>query len=195
MLGVKDITEQVAELPAPYYIPLKTRIGFRKKLKTRTLANISLGELDVLNSRNTSSDEYFINSLAVMLGLVHFENRLPGGKPDWMAGWSADTKSVCNLHFIRAFRYFIECQKEVEAIAKAFSKLGAWNPKKRSSKNRGSGMVDVCSQYCHDMNGAVSLEAAWNTPWAVVYRFFEECDEKNHEQYIELERQKMKHRR
>lgn len=189
-MGIKEITERVKELPVPDYVPLKRRCWWNKRINARSVGDISIGELDVVNSRD-SSERYFINTLGVMLGLIRFTRRLPDGLPDWEAGWEVDKQAVGNLCFIRAFRYYLECQKEVETVAKKWAKLGAWNKKKRT-KRPNRGMTSVCRQYCQDMNGAVKRQEAWNVPWVVIYEAFETRDLDNKEQYEAMEEAKRK---
>lgn len=189
-MGLEDITGKIKELPAPEYLLMKRCGLWPKRIKARSVGSISLGEFDVINSRD-SSERYFINTLGVMLGLIHFTKRLPDGSPDWEAGWEVDEKAIGKLHFIRAFRYYLECQKEIEAVAKKWAKFGAWNKKKRSNRpNRG--MTSVCRQYCQNMNGAVKRREAWNVPWVVVFENFESVDFDNKEQYEAMEEAKRK---
>ena len=190
-MGIKEITEQIKNLPAPDYVPLKRRWWLDRRIKARSVGYISIGELDVINSRD-SSERYFINTLGVMLGLIHFEKHLPDGSPDWEAGWEVDEQAVGNLCFIRAFRYYLQCQKEVDAVAKKWAKLGAWNKNNKRSNRPNRGMASVCRQYCQDMNGAVKRQEAWNVPWVVIYEAFESRDFDNKEQHETMEEAKRK---
>lgn len=189
-MGIKEITEQIKALPAPEYVTLKRRGMWNKRIEARSVSLLSLGELDVVNSRD-ASDRYFINTLGAMLGLLRFESRLPDGSPDWEAGWEVDEQAIGKLSFIRAFRYFLECQKEIEHVAKKWAKLGAWNKKKRPERPN-CGMVDVCLQFCQNMKGAVKLKETWNVPWVIIYRLFENIDLNNKEEYEAIEEAKRK---
>lgn len=189
-LGIKEITEEIKQRPVPKWVLLKRR-RWNKRIATRSVASATLGELDVVNSRD-SSEQYFINTLGVMLGLVRFTKRLPDGSPDWESGWEVDEDAVGNLYFIRAFRYYLECQKEVEAVAKTWAKLGAWNKKNKRSKRPNRGLISICRQYAQDMQGAVERREVWNVPWAVIYEAFETRDLDNKEQHEAMEEAKRK---
>lgn len=191
-LGANPITEEIKRLPAADCVGIKKCGVVWSKINTRSVSGITVGELNVLNTR-APSEEYFINTLGVMLGLIRFSNVLPNGKPDWLGGWESDKESVMNLGFIRAFRYFIQIQDELEAISRKWQKLGAWR-KKRPPKRPDRGIVSVNRQYCQLMNGAVKFEDVWNIPWAVVYEAFENCDLDNKEQSEAYEAAKNKTR-
>lgn len=190
VMGAKKISEALEAMPEVSHVPMRRRWWRDKQYNAPSIAGISLGELEVLNTREPA-EEYFYNVMGIMLGLVHFEGSLPDGAPDWNAGYTVNKDAVNNLRFIPAMRYFLQIQKELENVSKAWKKLGAWNKKKGKARpNRG--LISVVRQYCQDLNGAVSLPEAWNVPWTFVYEDFETKDIENREQHEALEESKRK---
>lgn len=186
-LGAQIIADEIRKRPAVDHLTYYWHgIGIKKEI--RSVSDITLGELDVLNSRGADED-YFFNLLGVMLGYVEFNHRLPDGSPDWFEGWEINKKAVNKLGFIRAFRYFIQCQEELERVAAKWSAFGKWK-KEKVSKRPDRGLVSVCRQYCQLMNGTVPLKEVWNLPWSVVYEAFEDCDINNKAQYEAYEKAK-----
>lgn len=179
-LGIKEITNQIKMLPNPETITLRHKILPTKKIKARSVADATIGELDVLNDR-TTAEKYFFNVIGVMLGFVRFNKTLPDGNPDWVAGWEIEEKNILNLCFIEAFRYFIQIQTELEGAAKAWGTLGKWD-KKRRKKRPDRGLISICRQYCRLVEGAVKPVEVWNLPWPMVFEAFESCDYDNKEQ-------------
>lgn len=191
-MGVPQITEQIAERPAPTYIPMRRRGWFDKKLKTRNIDSITMGELDTIE-QHLPTLEHFEQVLAVMLGLYKFK-KVTNGIPDWTAGIEINNAAVHRLRFIRAYRYFIEIENQLKTVGKAWKKLEM--PKGKDSvttiKRPNRGMQSVCREYIQLMQGAVTTEQAWNTPWPIVYEAFEDQKYKNLRQREEHERMKAK---
>lgn len=172
-LGARQITEIIAERPAPTYILMRRRGWFDKKLEARTVDGITMGELDAIEQRLPTL-EHFEQVLAVMLGLYQFKKDI-NGAPEWTSGIEIDHDAVHRLRFIRAYRYFIDIEKQLEAVGKAWKKLEMPKGKKSSSgiQKPNRGMQSVCREYVQLMQGAVTTSQAWNTPWPIVYEAFE----------------------
>lgn len=193
-LGSARITKEIESLPEPQYVSQKKWWVFNRKIKSRPIASITLGELDAINSREDNT-RYFINTLGIMLGLVRFKKHLPNGDPDWLSGWEIDEKAVGKLKFIRAFRYFIQIQKDLDKIAQTWRKLGTWRKDKKQSNRPNRGLASICRQLCQLMNGSIKLPEAWNTPWSIAFEAFENCDLDNKEQHDAYESAKRKNSR
>lgn len=191
-LGVKHITEQIAGRPAPTYIPMRRRGWFDKRFEARSVDSITMGELDAIEQRLPTLEQ-FEQVLAVMLGLYKF-NKMVDGIPDWTAGIEIDRASVYRLRFIRAYRYFIEIEKQLQTVGKAWKRLEM--PKGKDApttiKRPNRGMQSVCREYIQLMQGAVTTTQAWNTPWPIVYEAFEDQKYKNLRQREEHERMRAK---
>ncbi len=191
-IGTLRITETIKKRPAPEYICMHRKFPHRNRIfPARNVADITIGELDILNKRLPDED-YFVNVLSVMLGIGCTEKRLPDGRPDWPSGWKADKDAVFQLGFIDAFRYFIEVQNGLKNISNAWSKLGKWKPEK-GSKRPNRGMVSVCREYSK-MVGGTSPTDVWLLPWPIVYEAFENTDFENKEQYENFKRMKINSR-
>lgn len=191
-LGVKQITEQIAERPAPTYIAMRQCGWFDKRFEARSVDGLTMGELDAIE-QHLPTLEHFEQVLAVMLGLYRF-NKVVNGIPDWTAGTMIDRAAVRRLRFIRAYRYFIEVEKQLQAVGKAWKKLEMPKGKDAPSaiKRPNRGMQAVCREYIQLMQGAVTTAQAWNTPWPIVYEAFEDQKYKNLRQREDHERMKAK---
>ena len=195
-MGAGRIVAALRATPAPKYVPLARRWWRDRRLRTRDMATLTMGELSVVEARQPSY-EYFCTVLGVMLGLVRYNRMLPDGNPDWTAGFSIDTERIGQLRYLSAQRYFMAVQEGLEGIAKAWKKLemplSAAEMKARI-KRPARGLVSVCCRYCQLMNGAVKMHEAWNTPWSTVYEAFEGCKYDNMEQRKMYEMNKPKKR-
>lgn len=175
-LGAAQITERIKTLPTPEYIPRRLALGRIRKYPARKVANITMGELKEIEKRTPSYD-YFITVLAVMLGLIRHREFLPDGRPDWSGGYVIDEKTVYSLGFIRAYRYFIAIQEDIEKVANAWKKLEMPGGSKKKFPNRG--MDTICRECCQLLNGAAKPEDIWHMRWSVVYEVFEGERNKN----------------
>lgn len=193
-LGVKQITEYIQELPNTEFVPLKRRFWFDKRIPARDVSNLTMGELNAIEVR-TPSYEYFCIVLGLMLGFVKFNKVGVDGKPEWDAGFVVDDKKIERLRFIRAEKYFIYIQKELENVSKSWKNIEmplSASEKKINVKRPNRGLVSICRKYCQLMNGAVDMNKAWNTPWPNVYEAFESCKFDNLEQRAIYESNKSK---
>lgn len=184
LLGVKDIVEALKDIPSVDYVRLKRRFWPDKKIKARGIEELTMGELAAIEVRNPSYQS-FCTVLGVMLGLVTFNKTLPDGNPDWTAGFYVDEKQIGRLRFIRAQKYFMDIQIELEKLGKAWKRLEmplTANERKAQVKRPNRGLSAVVRKYCQLMNGAVNKSDAWNTKWADVYEAFEACRNDNLEQ-------------
>ena len=192
-MGAARITEQLKELPNCDRVFIKRKFWFDRQIATRSAAGITMGELDAIEKR-APSYEYFQNVLAVRLGLVKFKKNLSNGQPDWNSGYKIYSDKIGKMRFIRAYKYFMEVQKELDGIAKAWKKLEMPddNLKRSKIKRPNRGMTAICRKYCQLMDGAVRPEEVWNIPWATVYEAFESCKYDNMEQRAAYEASKPK---
>uniref|UniRef100_UPI00405650B4 hypothetical protein n=1 Tax=Alistipes sp. TaxID=1872444 RepID=UPI00405650B4 len=148
------IFEKVQNYELPTHLHLKRWHGDRK-LKTRRVSEITMQELDAIEHRSGGFED-FAKTLSVMLELKE--------------------EDVLNLRFIEAFRYFIEVNKELKAVAKRWASLKmplTAKERKAKVKRPNRGMLAVCRQYVQSMNGAITTQEAWETPWVEVYEAFE----------------------
>lgn len=196
-MGTERIVKAIQDLPEPEFIPMKRRMWFDKRLPVRDIAGITMGELNAIEARKPSY-EYFCIVLGMMLGLVKFNRIGIDGDPYWNAGFSIDDEQIGRLRFIRAHRYFIAIQKELEDIGKSWKKLEmplTAAEMKARVKRPNRGLVSVCRKYCQIMNFTVDMNKAWNTPWSTVYEAFEGCKYDNMEQRAIYEANKSNWRR
>lgn len=144
-----QIFENVKDRELPEYVSVTPQREPRKRLPVRKVAEISMRELDTIECRTTGY-EYFEKVLAVMLRI--------------------EEREVQHLGFIRAYRYFLEVNRELKDVAKKWASLKIpSNGKKIKIKRPNRGMLPVVQQYVQIMNGAVSPEDAWGTPWVEVF--------------------------
>ena len=180
-IGNKRIYESIAALPKPDYVKEKRRIFGWKKHEARSVAGITMGELNAIE-RIEATDDYFVKVLAVMLGLISPKGK--GSKRiDWEgAGYNIAREKVLELQFIRAYRYFIEIQNELKGVAKAWKKLEMpLTPQEANAqvqrKNRG--MSTICLGYCQLVGGAIQPSDVWHLRWSTVYLAYEAERDKN----------------
>lgn len=182
--AVKEIVEQLSNRPAVEYVRMKRRFWFDKKIKTRGVENLTMGELNAIQSRDATYESFCV-VLGVMLGLVTFNKMLPDGNPDWTAGFKVDSAKIGRLRFMRAQKYYMDIQQGLEQIGKAWKKLEmplTANERKVQIKRPNRGLESVMIKYCQIMNGAAKDPESWNTKWAKVYVAFEEQRNNNLEQ-------------
>lgn len=182
--AVKEIVEQLSNRPSVEYVRMKRRFWFDKKIKTRGVEDLTMGELNAIQSRDASYKSFCV-VLGVMLGLVTFNKVLPDGNPDWTAGFNVDDAKIGRLRFIRAQKYYMDIQQGLEQIGKAWKKLEmplTANERKVQIKRPNRGLESVMIKYCQIMNGAAKDPESWNTKWAKVYVAFEEQRNSNLEQ-------------
>lgn len=183
-MGAGRIVAALRDTPTPRYVPLARRWWRDRRIPTREMATLTMGELSAVEARQPSY-EYFCTVLGVLLGLVSYHRALTDGSPDWTAGFSVDTERIGRLRYLSAQRYFMAIQEGLEGIAKAWKRLEMpLTPAEMKSriKRPERGLVSVCRRYCQLMNGAVKMHEAWNTPWVTVYEAFEGCKYDNMEQ-------------
>lgn len=154
-MGSDRIYNTVKDIEAPLFVALRQRGRPDKKLAPRSVNVITMQELDTIENRKTGYD-YFKTCLAVMLEI--------------------DEEEVKNLRFLRAFRYFLEVQKELKQAAKEWKRLNLpLTPEERRAKVKrpNRGMLSICRQYVQLMSGAATREEAWTTPWRIIHEAFE----------------------
>lgn len=196
MKGAGRIVEALKDTREVQSVPMKRRMWFDKALPIKDINNITLGELNVIESRKPSYD-YFCATMAIMLGLARFNRIGPDGKPDWDCGFSVDDEQIGRLRFLPAYRCFMSIQKGIDDIAKAWKSLEmplSASERKHMVKRPNRGLTAVCRSYCQIMNGGVTMNEAWNTPWATVYEAFESCKYDNMEKRAMYEASKAKSR-
>lgn len=155
-LGNDRIYNAIKDLPIPEHIGLRTGlIAPNKSIPVRSVHELTMQELDAIQNRKTGYD-YFCTCLAVMLKI--------------------EEEDVQKLQFIRSYRYFLNIQKELKMVAKEWKKLEMplrKEEKQAKVKRPNRGLVSMCRQYVQLMNGSVTTEQAWETPWRIVYEAFE----------------------
>lgn len=185
-LGAGRIAAQLDKRPAPEYVTMRRRWRFDKSLPVRNVDLITMGELDAIQQQPLTY-EHFERVLGVMLGFVRF-NKTKNGEPMWEDGFEVDSEKIRNLRFIRAFRYYIEIQKQLQRVAKKWKTLEMPKGKKKPSKVKRHyyGLHSICQEFCN-MIHSYKIEDVWNIKWVVVFTRFQKMKEDNMQQRAEHE--------
>lgn len=160
----EQITAEVMKCDCPAKIPAYLTAVWRTYYKARHIGfsldepSITLGELYQLQRISTNGTEALINTLSIML-------KVPENK-------------VWRMHFISAYRYFLEIMKELGQVAEGFKSLTippelrieADSAKFADLPNRGipdlvCEFVGFMPQYKH--------EEVYRLSWVVVFREFQ----------------------
>lgn len=163
-LAKERITEEVRKCECPTVIPAFYTPLFKLTYKVRHIGfsldepSITLGELYKLQQIGTDGGETLCNALAIIL-------KVPASR-------------VRKMHFISAYRYFLEIMAELGQVAEGFKSLSIPQElmmeadKVKYAELPSRGIPDLVSEFVGFMPQYTHQEA-YNLSWVVVFREFQ----------------------